>query len=297
MLVCNGSFPPDGNCEFSNKPAEMRRSMAAEEWQDIWEMANSHSPYRTFPMDRQRLVQHWNEVSKDYDSESMSLIDERIWGLLEDMSVVPGGNALDIGCGTGSLTSMLASECSHVLGLDISPGMLSVAKERCSSLNNVELLCQGWEEFLPERRFDLVFSSFCPAVDDVRSVMRMDAMSDGTCCIVSLGGSSGDRLAFDIWEELGHPGMSMEGFDPIFPYRILKEMDRRPSLRRFDVHEETEMAAEDMVRHLVRYFSLFHEVDERVKKVIADSVQRRSDGRRFTLREDRTVSVLKWTAI
>lgn len=268
----------------------------AEDWRDIWEMANSHSPYRRFPVDRQRLVQHWNEVSRDYDSESMSLIDERIWGLLEGMSVLPdNGSALDIGCGTGSLTSMLASRCSRVLGLDISPGMLSVARERCSGLRNVELLCQSWEEFSHERRYDLVFSSFCPAVDDMRSVMRMDAMSEGTCCIVSLGGSSGDRIAFDIWEELGYPGISMEGFDPIFPYRILKEMDREPSLRRFDVHEETEMAEEDMVRHLLRYFSLFHEVDEKVREAISGNVHERSNGGRFTLREDRTVSVLKWS--
>lgn len=270
--------------------------MTSEDWQGIWEMANSHSPYRRFPMDRQRLVQHWNEVSRDYDSKAMTLIDERIFGLLEDMSVLPDdGMALDIGCGTGSLTSMIASRCSSVQGLDISPGMLSVAKERCSGLANVDLLCQSWEEFVPPRRYDLAFSSFCPAVDDLRSVMRMDAMSDGTCCIVSLGGSSGDRLAFDIWEELGHPGMSMEGFDPIFPYRILKEMDRRPSLRRFDVHEESEISSEDMVRHLVRYFSLFHEVDKEVEKVIAENVRRKSDDGNFTLREDRTVSVLKWT--
>lgn len=283
--------------EFSNKPAELTPSMA-DDWRDIWEMANSHSPYRTFPVDRQRLVQHWNDVSKDYDSESMTLIDERIWGLLESMAVLPeNGSALDIGCGTGSLTSMLASRCSLVLGLDISPGMLSVARERCSGLGNVDLLCQGWEEFSPQGRFDLVFSSFCPAVDDMRSVMRMDAMSEGTCCIVSLGGSSGDRMAFDIWEELGYPGMSMEGFDPIFPYRILKEMDRDPSLRRFDVHEESEMPEEDMVRHLVRYFSLFHEVDGSVRNIIAEKVSGRSDRGRFTLREDRTVSVLKWTPV
>lgn len=270
--------------------------MADEDWREIWEMASSHSPYRRFPMDRQRLVQHWNEVSRDYDSEAMALIDERIFGLLDDLSVLIGdGAVLDIGCGTGSLTSMIASRSASVLGLDISPGMLSVAERRCSDRGNVRLLCQSWEDFVPPRRYDLVFSSFCPAVDDLRSVMRMDAMSDDVCCLVSLGGSSGDRLAFDIWEELGHTGLSMEGFDPIFPYRILKEMDRRPSLRRFDVHEESEMSAEDMVRHLVRYFSLFHEVDEGTERIIAENVRSKSEGGAFTLREDRTVSVLKWT--
>ena len=286
------------NSEFSNKAAEIRGSMAAEDWRDIWEMAISHSPYHRFPVDRQRLVQHWNEVSRDYDSEAMSLIDERIFGLLEGMSVLSGGgSALDIGCGTGSLTSMIAPRFSRVLGVDISPGMLSVAKGRCAGQGNVELLCQSWEEFVPPQRYDLVFSSFCPAVDDLSSVMRMDAMSGGVCCLVSLAGSSGDRLAFDIWEELGHSGISMEGFDPIFPYRILKEMDRRPSLRLFAVHEESEVSVEGMVRHLVRYFSLFHTVDARVEKVITDNVRGKSEGGRFTLREDRTVSVLKWTPI
>jgi hypothetical protein len=54
----------------------------ADERRDIWEMANSHSPYRTFPMDRHRPGRHWNEVSRDHDSGSMSLIDGRIWRLL-----------------------------------------------------------------------------------------------------------------------------------------------------------------------------------------------------------------------
>ncbi|MCK7460694.1 MAG: hypothetical protein MZU84_00720 [Sphingobacterium sp.] len=62
------------------------------------------------------------------------------------------------------------------------------------------------------------------------------------------------------------------------------------------MHEESVIPTEDMVRHLLRYFSLFHEGGRKSGEGrCADNVQRKSDGGRFTLREDRTVSVLKWS--
>ncbi len=276
----------------------MRRMMSEDGWKELWDGVISRSPYRAFKVQRSRLVQHWDEVSRDYDTDSMSLIDERIWELLERMSAVPpGGRALDVGCGTGALTARLASSCSGVLGLDFSPGMLSVARERCSRLGNVELLCSGWEEYSAGRDFDLVFSSFCPAVDDLSSVLKMDSLSKDRCCIISLGGSSGDRLAFDIWEELGHPGLTMDGFDPEFPRRLLEEMGGEPQLRSFGVREETVIRRQDMVRHLARYFSLFHPVDGRVMQAIERKVGQRSRGGLLTLVEDRTVSVLVWKSL
>jgi len=236
-------------------------------------------------------------MSKQYDTDSMDLIDERIWGILDRMKAVPeGGAALDIGCGTGSLTSRLASKCSRVLGLDFSPGMLSVAERRCGPLGNVDLLCQGWEEYSCGRDFDLVFSSFCPAIDDLSSMLRMDVLSRDRCCIVSLGGSSGDSLAFDIWEELGYPGMTMEGFDPAFPRRLLEEMGKRPSLRSFDVREEYEIEEERMVRHLVRYFSLFHPVDDSILEVIRRRTSEKAVHGELSVRQVRTISVLSWEA-
>lgn len=214
-----------------------------------------------------------------------------------DGAVPLHGTVLDIGCGTGAMTERFARHGAKAVGLDISPGMLGLARQRCSSLPNVELRCQDWESFCDGPEYDLVLSSFCPAVDDQRAVLKMDALSRGTCCLVSLGHVRGDRLAFDIWEELGYPGMSMEGFDPIYPYYLLKELGREPVLRSFDLCEESEISIEDMVHHLVHYFSLFQDVTPEMRGTIDLKVTERACGGWLTLREERTISVLTWTAL
>jgi SAM-dependent methyltransferase len=42
----------------------------------------------------------------------------------------PGGRALDFGCGTGRLAEALCAHADHVVGYDISPGMLEKARAR-----------------------------------------------------------------------------------------------------------------------------------------------------------------------
>jgi len=266
------------------------------DWHSAWESARSRLPYHAFPVERSRLVQHWDRISTYYDSEAMGLIDQRLWDILCQDGVVPSkGRVLDIGCGTGALTERFASLGGVVVGLDISPGMLSMARERCSPWNNVELTCQDWTSFSGGRDFDLVFSSFCPAVDGFDSILRMEALSRGGCCLVSLGGHSGDTMAFEIWEELGYAGMSMEGFDPLFPYFALKDMGRCPVLKSFDVCEESRISREGMMEHLVSYFSLFQDVTPQMLLAIEEGVSRRVRGDHLTLREERTVSVLHWS--
>ncbi len=61
--------------------------------------------------------------------------------------------ALDIGCGTGHFTRWLASRGMETMGLDLSPAMLAVARERSPGIRYF----QGVAEALPfaDRSFDL----------------------------------------------------------------------------------------------------------------------------------------------
>lgn len=52
-----------------------------------------------------------------------------------------GGTALDVACGTGKLTAALAEAVGpdgHVLGVDLSPGMLDEARRACGDLPGIE---------------------------------------------------------------------------------------------------------------------------------------------------------------
>ncbi len=77
------------------------------------------------------------------------------------LSHVPAActEALDIGCGTGSFSRLLAQRSQHVLALDLSPQMIRVAQERSTRFNNIEfqvadvLSCE-----LPADHFDCIVS-------------------------------------------------------------------------------------------------------------------------------------------
>jgi SAM-dependent methyltransferase len=260
-----------------------------------WEAVLSRSPYRVLDVDCPRIVRHWDDISSRYNCESVDLIDEQVWGtMLLDGLVPHDGNVLDIGCGTGSITKMFADAGANVLGLDISPGMLSMARRKCSDLSQVELRCQDWHDFIAGPDYDLVFSSFCPAVDDIASIYKMESLSRGRCCIVSLSGPSGDRLVLDILGEMGHPGLSLEGYDPSYPFFALDELGREPVLKSFSICQESVVSAEDMIDHLISCIELFQDVTPAVVRTITTKVAQRAEGGHLTLRDQRTVSVLHW---
>ena len=83
-----------------------------------------------------------------------------VWGygreLLTLLSPKPGERILDIGCGTGQLTSEIAQSGAQVVGIDSSPEMIAAAQRNCPNLRfdvaHIEALDSSNE-------FDAVFSN------------------------------------------------------------------------------------------------------------------------------------------
>lgn len=67
--------------------------------------------------------------------------------------------AIDLGCGTGALTRLLAERAGHVIGIDLSPRMIALSRERCVDRPNVEWRIGDFmTEPLPPASFDAVCS-------------------------------------------------------------------------------------------------------------------------------------------
>jgi len=90
------------------------------------------------------------------DAATTSLVDRlREWGLLgRDRTV------LDLGCGAGRVTAVLAPEVGAVAGVDVSGGMLAAARRRCAGLGNVLLAQTSGRDLtaLASDAFDLVLA-------------------------------------------------------------------------------------------------------------------------------------------
>jgi SAM-dependent methyltransferase len=67
--------------------------------------------------------------------------------------------ALEVGCGTGSFARVLAARADRVLGIDLSPEMIRIARERCAGIPHLELrLGDVMEADLPPGGFDVIVS-------------------------------------------------------------------------------------------------------------------------------------------
>ncbi|MFH0765739.1 MAG: class I SAM-dependent methyltransferase [Calditrichota bacterium] len=55
--------------------------------------------------------------------------------------IMSGRSVLEIACGTGNWTQVLAHCASHILATDISPGMLKIAQEKLAGFENAQFQC------------------------------------------------------------------------------------------------------------------------------------------------------------
>jgi len=126
----------------------------------------------------------WLETSpKDYDRGIRILTLGRLRSLKERIVrdyVHAGGRILEIGCGTGTLTALMAGQGANVTGIDASPTMLAEARKRVTTegvegsvtLKHMDAALIG--DSFPPASFDLivatlVFSEFPP--DEQRYVL------------------------------------------------------------------------------------------------------------------------------
>lgn len=90
---------------------------------------------------------------------------------------VPNNGILDVGCGTGYLTSLLAEYTTRCVGIDISTNSIALAKSRYSD-SRAEFLVSSISKYKPTRSFDIcvanmVFSCDPDWENSIRSIRRL----------------------------------------------------------------------------------------------------------------------------
>lgn len=99
------------------------------------------------------MPNRWNAAQ--YDAKH-SFVYEKGKAVVELLAPQPGERILDLGCGTGPLTSEIANRCAEVLGIDQSEEMVAQAKTKFPALHFQTLDARR----LPfHAEFDAVFSN------------------------------------------------------------------------------------------------------------------------------------------
>jgi len=112
---------------------------------------------------REEARQYWDNAASSFDEEpDHGLRDPVVRGQWTDLlrASLPYTHAkvLDIGCGTGSLSVVLAGLGHRVTGIDVSPSMVSLARAKASALGSrIEFhVMDAASPQLPPNQFDAI---------------------------------------------------------------------------------------------------------------------------------------------
>ncbi|MCL1915464.1 MAG: methyltransferase domain-containing protein [Desulfovibrionaceae bacterium] len=79
--------------------------------------------------------------------------------IAQGAKLAPGMRALEIGCGTGLFTEMFSKYGAHILAVDLSPDLLSAARQKNVPAGQVEFLEAPFEDCDAQSPFDAIIGS------------------------------------------------------------------------------------------------------------------------------------------
>jgi trans-aconitate methyltransferase len=136
--------------------------------------------------------------AKEWDAELYEARHGFVWrlgeGVVEFLNPQPGERILDLGCGTGQLTSKIAESGAEVVGLDASPSMIGQARQNYPRLR---FMLADARAMKFEKEFDAVFSNaalhwMLDRAGVAASVAR--ALKKGGRFVAEFGGKGNIRL-------------------------------------------------------------------------------------------------------
>ena len=128
-------------------------------------------------IETKEVIAFFDRLAPDWDAE-MIRSDEIIAAIFDRAEVRAGRDVLDVACGTGVLIpDYLARGVASVTGIDISPRMAAIAREKFPQ-EKVTVLCGDVEQTDFGRLFDcvVVYNAFPHFPDPERLVARLAAL-------------------------------------------------------------------------------------------------------------------------
>jgi SAM-dependent methyltransferase len=106
-----------------------------------------------------RLRTTFDEDAERYD-RARPRYPAQMFDDLAAAGVLPGARVLELGCGTGQATVVLAERGYRIVAVELGPDMAAVARRNLARFGSVEVVTAAFEDWpLPDEPFDVVFSA------------------------------------------------------------------------------------------------------------------------------------------
>ena len=205
--------------------------------------------------------------------------DELIGKLIDEDVINEKSSVLDIGCGLGGHTFQISSKVKEVTSIDSNDVALEILEKRAKDNNvkNVTALNISWEEYKEDKKFNVVFSSMCPAICNPEEIERMESLSSDWCVLITVMAGSYDKHRKAMMGELNlKPEGMITDFDTYL--EALKAMGREVKTATKTTKHEYKTYLEDMLETMPTYFKIFGINEDEAVSFIKEYFDRNKDG-------------------
>ncbi len=257
--------------------------MNTDEWKRMWAESQEGSFMESLRGTEREWKGFWDDKAGEYlenVKKEEGYYRDIIQHLANEGHFKPGDDILDIACGPGTYSLLLAESAKSVTAIDISRGMLSAleAEAKRRSLANIATICSSWQDYEPDRKYDLVLTALSPAINGPEMLMKMEKASKRSCCYVAFGDERFTQLRNEIWSFL--IGKKWEGgrFNVSIPFGLLMSMGRKPNVKFF--HRKPARGAQsidEVASRQVEFFKAFMDISDEKKALIKEYVRQKAD--------------------
>ncbi|MBV5279379.1 MAG: methyltransferase domain-containing protein, partial [Campylobacteraceae bacterium] len=151
----------------------------------------------------------WNKKAKQYArfSQNKNTFQHNILEKIAQRGIhFEGKTVLDIGCGTGIYTLLIANLAHKVMALDFSQEMLTILEIDARNenlLSKISFTCKAWDAYEEEERFDISFSSMSPAFKSDEDFEKMHDSAKEYCVYLGWGGKRESEVLNEVFQAHG----------------------------------------------------------------------------------------------
>lgn len=233
-----------------------------ENCEKLWDEAGHHGTIEERMERTKRWESYYNLLAEKAMTVTVSEIicqSPFVTHLANEGILTPNTTVLDIGAGMGSHAFPFGKICREVTALEPVDACVKVLKHKSAQLglNNIHTICDFWESFSPEKTYDVIFSSMCPAICNTKELYRMENMSNRTCCLVAVQRGSYDKHRKEMMMQLQiepQGGMTTEAIHYI---NALYLMGRQPNVKFWESRHAARVPIGVLLEQYIIYFEIF----------------------------------------
>jgi SAM-dependent methyltransferase len=185
--------------------------------------------------------------------------------------IAKDSSVLDIGAGLGRMAIQMAKEVLKLTAIEPAKVYMNVMKDRAArdEVSNMEFSDDLWSDFPLQEKYDLVYSTWSPAVSNPAALMKMHEASRGYCALefvaspLNVWDFTGQIYPMIMGEEFKPPGNYLNIVTTLYDHSIYANLETW-SFDKEVKHQTMEEAVEIWKTSLGYYTRINEDVEDKL---------------------------------